>query len=205
MGIAHKIKTIMEQSSWIRKMFETGAKLKAQHGIDAVCDFSLGNPNLDPPSTFSSALQAIIKKQIFKKHAYMPNAGYPDIRKKVASFVTKEYGVPVQSEHIVMTCGAGGALNVVFKTILNPDDNILVCTPCFMEYMFYVDNHGGKLILVPGKDNFELDIEALASRINSKTAGVIINSPNNPRGSNQGFECNAGTKKQASREAYLSY
>jgi len=182
MGIAYKIKTMMEQSSWIRKMFETGAQLKAQHGTEAVCDFSLGNPNLDPPPALSKALEAIIKKQIPQKHAYMPNAGYPEVRKAVAQYVTGEYGVQVQAEQIVMTCGAGGALNVVFKTILNSGDNILVSTPCFMEYKFYVDNHGGKLILVPGQADFDLNIKALASRINKQTAGIIINSPNNPSG-----------------------
>ena len=170
----------MERSSWIRKMFETGAALKTEHGADKVYDFSLGNPNAEPPAAFRETLSGLIRAEV--DHRYMPNAGYPEVRKKTAEYVSREQEVSVGAEQIIMTCGAGGAMNVALKAVLNPNDEVLVSTPCFVEYGFYADNHGGKLVQVPSLPSFDLDIQALASRINPSTAAVIINSPNNPTG-----------------------
>jgi aspartate aminotransferase len=182
MGAADRIKESMERSSWIRKMFEAGAELKEKFGPGNVYDFSLGNPNLDPPEEFLEALKETVSRIVPFKHAYMPNAGYPDVRNAVARALREEQNVAVTGENIIMTCGAGGALNVALKTILNPGDEVLASTPCFMEYSFYAENHAGSLILVEGKKDFDLDIEAFADRITEKTAAVIINSPNNPSG-----------------------
>ena len=163
-------------------MFETGIRLKQQHGADRVCDFSLGNPDIDPPDVFQQELLAVLSEKEPRRHGYMPNGGYPEVRSAVAEYVSKEFGVSLSENHIVMACGASGALNVALKSILNPGDEILACTPCFMEYKAYVDNHGGTLHLVPGTDSFNLDVAGLESRITEKTAGIIINSPNNPSG-----------------------
>jgi len=182
MAVADKIKQMMVESSWIRRMFEAGAELKAQHGADKVCDFSLGNPNLKPPREFIETLQSLAGQDIPLKHAYMPNAGYPAVRSAVADYIGKEYGLGLKADNVVMTCGAGGGLNIILKTILNPGDKVLVSTPCFVEYRFYVENHGGTLDLVPGKQDFDLDIAALENKIDAQTAGIIINSPNNPSG-----------------------
>ncbi len=173
---------MMGQSSWIRKMFETGARLRAEHGDDKVCDFSLGNPNLPPPALFQQALLRVVGAQAEGKHGYMPNGGYPWARQRVAERVAVEQGVRLTAEHLIMTCGAGGGLNVALKTLLNPGDTVLASTPCFMEYRFYADNHGGTLELVPGREDFDLDVAALEAAITPKTAAVIVNSPNNPSG-----------------------
>ena len=180
MAVAAKVKGMMERSSWIRKMFETGNELKAKHGRDRVFDFSLGNPNLEPPSGFIEAVQELIT--LPSSHGYMPNAGFPDVRVQVADYVAAEQGIELTGDQLIMTCGAGGALNVAFKSIINPGDVVLAATPCFMEYAFYVDNHGGKLELVKSKADFDLDVEAFESAITDHTAAVIINSPNNPSG-----------------------
>ncbi|MBI9102500.1 MAG: pyridoxal phosphate-dependent aminotransferase [Spirochaetales bacterium] len=182
MAIAARIKESMEKSSWVRKMFEAGAEMKMRFGAENVFDFSIGNPNVPPPADFQKALESMTALNVPNKHGYMPNAGYPDVRAKVASFISDEQGVTLGAESVIMTCGAGGGLNVALKTILNPGDKVLVNTPYFVEYGFYVDNHGGVLEPVPCGENFDLDLEALASRIDEKTAAVIINSPNNPSG-----------------------
>jgi aspartate aminotransferase len=182
MAVARKVKEMMERSSWIRKMFETGARLKALHGADKVCDFSLGNPNLEPPQEFTTVLADLTAQKVSGTHRYMPNAGYPEVRRRVAEYISKEQDQSLNEKHVIMTCGAGGALNVALKTILNPGDEVLAVTPCFVEYGFYADNHGGKLIRVPCAENFDLDIPALESRVNASTAALIINSPNNPSG-----------------------
>jgi aspartate aminotransferase len=182
MAVADKIKQMMEKSSWIRRMFEAGAELKARYGGDKVCDFSLGNPNLVPPSQFKETLIKLARENIPGKHAYMPNAGYPAVRRAVADYIQDEYGIGLKADNVIMTCGAGGGLNVVLKAILNPGDKVLVSTPCFVEYGFYVENHCGTLEFVQGKEDFDLDVAALERKIDNKTAGIIINSPNNPSG-----------------------
>lgn len=182
MAISERVRKRIESASWIRKMFETGNALKAKHGAEEVCDFSLGNPNVEPPEEFTSTLMDILHEEIRGRHRYMPNGGYPEVRQKVAEYVSGEQGVSLKGDHLILTCGAGGGLNVALKTIINPGDRVLVSTPFFMEYTSYVDNHGGVLETVPGLNNFEPDIDAIASRITDKTAALIINSPNNPSG-----------------------
>ena len=178
--ISEKIRSMMDSSSFIRKMFETGAKLKLEYGVNNVFDFSLGNPAMDPPVKFTETL--LEKAADIHMHRYMPNAGYLDVRKKVADYISSEQKTKVNENNIVMTSGAGGALNTVLKTLINSGDKIIASIPCFMEYKFYCDNHGGELQLVNGKSDFNLDIETIEQAITKETAAVIINSPNNPSG-----------------------
>lgn len=182
MAIAKKIETILTKSSWIRKMFEEGARLKQEHGAENVYDFSLGNPNVEPPEAFQAALEKVVKGAARGSHAYMPNPGYPHVRKAVADYLTKEQGVSVAGDAVVMTCGAAGALNVIMKTLLDPGDEVITPAPFFVEYGFYADNHGGVLKTVPTNADFTLDMGAIEGAINEKTKIVLINSPNNPTG-----------------------
>jgi aspartate aminotransferase len=182
MAISKKIAASMQNSSWIRKMFETGNVLRAKHGADKVCDLSLGNPDVEPPAAFQKALEEVVASRIPRKHGYMPNAGYPDVRARVAARVSSEQGVPLEAGQVVMSCGASGAMNAVLKTILDPGAEVIASIPCFMEYAAYVDNHGGTLVLAPSRPDFDLDVEAIQAKITPKTAAVIVNSPNNPTG-----------------------
>jgi aspartate aminotransferase len=163
-------------------MFEAGAALRAEYGADAVCDLSLGNPDVEPPAQFQQALQEIVSAPISRKHGYMANAGYPEVRARVAEQVSREQGVTLGGGNVVMSCGASGAMNAVLKTILDPGDEVIACVPCFMEYASYVDNHGGKLLFAPTKPDFDLDVEQIERLIGPRTAALIINSPNNPTG-----------------------
>jgi len=182
MTIAKHIETIISGSSWIRKMFEEGARLKAEHGAENVYDFSLGNPNLEPPEKFRAALKDAAASSGPGVHAYMPNTGYPHVRKSVADYLCDEQEVQVTENEVIMTCGASGALNVILKTILDPGDEVITPAPFFVEYRYYVDNHGGTLKTVPTKPDFNLDIDAVSAAITQKTRAVLINSPNNPTG-----------------------
>ena len=182
MAIAKKINGFMTQSSFIRKMFEEGIRLKRQYGAANVFDFSLGNPNIDPPEAVKKRLCELTLASIPGKHMYMPNAGYPETRAAVAAEVGAARGVSLKADHIVMTCGAGGALNVILKTILDPGDEVIMPAPFFVEYRFYVDNAGGVSKVVPTREDFSLDLDAIREAINEKTKAVMINSPNNPTG-----------------------
>ena len=182
MAISDNVRESMKSSSWVRAMFETGIRLKKEHGAENVFDFSLGNPDLDPPPEFHREIKRIIEENTRGLHGYMPNGGYPDVRNTIAKYVSGEYGVSISGDNVIMSCGAGGALNVILKSILNPGDTVLTCAPYFMEYKAYVSNHGGKLHVVEGKSDFDLDVDGLERAIDDRTAAVIINVPNNPSG-----------------------
>jgi len=182
MAISRKMLAFAERSSWIRKMFEEGARLKAQHGADNVCDFSLGNPDLPPPPRFSEVLQKVAGAESPGAHSYMPNGGYPTVRAAVAAQISREQELTVGEGEMLMTCGAAGGLNVVLKALLDPGDEVIILAPFFVEYNFYVDNHGGTSKVVNTRDDFSLDLEAVAAAITPATKAIIINSPNNPTG-----------------------
>lgn len=183
MPIAHKIKASIERSSWIRKMFEEGDRLRAQYGAENVYDFTIGNPSVEPPAKLHEQLLELAQKPIPGMHRYMSNAGYEDTRAAVAEVVAEQSALPVRANHIIMTCGAGGALNVVLKTLLNPGDEVIILTPFFVEYKFYIDNHGGVPVEVwTDHDSFQLDLDAIAAAITAKTRAIIVNTPNNPTG-----------------------
>jgi len=203
MTISKKVETMITQSSWIRKMFEEGARLKAAHGAANVFDFSLGNPNLPPPEKFNEVLRDTVDSCGLGDHCYMPNTGYPRVCKSVADYLTQEQQMPVTDREVIMTCGAAGALNVILKAILDPGDEVITPAPYFVEYKAYVDNHGGVLQTVPTRSDFSLDVDALAAAVTPKTKAVLINSPNNPTGqvySEESLEALAGLMTEKSRE-----
>jgi aspartate aminotransferase len=182
MPIATKIKDQIERSSWIRKMFEEGAALRQQYGDQNVFDFTLGNPTTEPPAELNAELKKIANNPTPGMHRYMNNAGYDETRAAVAEVIAENCSQPVTLNNIVMTCGAGAALNVVLKTLLNPGDEVIILTPWFVEYKFYIDNQGGIPVEVVTHDDFQPDLDAIESAINSRTRAIIINSPNNPTG-----------------------
>jgi aspartate aminotransferase len=181
-GVAKKMQTFAEKSSWIRKMFEEGARMKAEFGADNVFDFSIGNPDVPPPAKFYSVLRELAQDEQPGIHGYMPNAGYPQTREALAKRLGREQGVTFDINDILMTCGAAGGLNVIFKALLNPGDEVMILAPYFVEYNFYIDNHGGVPKVVNTDEDFNLDLEAIEAGLSEKTKVVLINNPNNPTG-----------------------
>lgn len=172
-------------ASVIRKMFEEGIELKAKYGADKVFDFTLGNPDLDPPEEVVRAVQEIALDTSHGRHGYMPNAGYMETRNAMAEKTAQEQGVSVSGKHVLMTVGAASALNCVFKAILTPGDKVIVPKPFFAEYRHYVRNFQGELIEVSSKEDFSLDVDAIQKELDAngdKVAALLINSPNNPSG-----------------------
>lgn len=184
MAIAPHIKELMtsKDASVIRKMFEEGALLKKEFGEDKVYDFSIGNPDLEPPAAVVQEIVAAAQNQDKGCHGYMPNAGYMETRIAMGRKVSLEQGVSVGGEQVVMACGAAGALNCLFKAILSPGDQVLVPAPFFAEYGHYVRNYQGELVSVSCNKDFSLDLQAIESALSAKTAAILINSPNNPSG-----------------------
>lgn len=182
MPVSEKMRNFAQQSSWIRKMFEEGARMKAEFGAENVFDFSLGNPDLPPPPQFNETVQEIAKDTSPGTHAYMPNGGYPWVRQAIAAKMSSEQGVQVHHGDMLMTCGAAGALNILMKAMLNPGEEVIILAPYFVEYKFYIDNHGGTSRVVNTDDEFNLDLDAIREVLNENTRAIIINSPNNPTG-----------------------
>ena len=188
MSVSDKIRVSIEKSSWIRKMFEEGGRRKAKYGVENVFDFSLGNPNLEPPPRFDEVLQELVSDPASGQHAYMPNAGFVETRQAVADYLNKFNASEFTPDEIVMTVGAGGALNVVLKTVINPGEEVIIPKPYFVEYNFYLDNHQAVPRLVPTKPGFSLDCDAISEAITEKTRAILIDSPNNPTGNVYGEE-----------------
>lgn len=182
--ISNKMEKLVKNSSVIRAMFEEGKKLSAKYGEENVFDYSLGNPNVEPPKEIKQAIIDIINEEPENLvHGYMSNSGYEDVRENIAEFINKKNNVNLIKDNIVMTCGAAGGLNIILKTLLNPEDEVIVIAPFFGEYENYVNNFDGKLVVVQAdKETFQPDIKALEKGITAKTKAIIINTPNNPTG-----------------------
>jgi aspartate aminotransferase len=180
---SQKVVENLRNSSAIRAMFEEGARLKKEFGEANVFDFSLGNPDPEPPEETLAALRELVLNPPRGLHGYMNNAGYADVRAKIAAQLAGGSGTPLSADNIVMTCGAGGGLNVILKALLNPGEEVILFSPFFVEYKFYAENHGGGVVIVPTDERtFFPDLAALEKSISAKTKAVILNTPNNPTG-----------------------
>ena len=182
MPISEYVSRSMEEGGWIRRMFEVGIALKAQYGDDQVFDLSLGNPIMEPPAEFHDELRRVAAAPMPGMHRYMPNAGYPETRQAVADTLSAETGLAFGAGDIIMTCGAAGAANVTLRAILNPGDEVIILSPFFGEYVYYIQNHQGTPAIVPTDAEFGLDLDAIDAAVTPRTRAVILNSPNNPSG-----------------------
>lgn len=182
--ISEKMIGLVQNSSTIRAMFEEGKKLAQQYGAENIYDFSLGNPSVEPPKKVKEAIIEIVSNENQNLvHGYMNNSGFEDVRSAVANSINSKFGTQFNSANIIMTVGAAGGMNVIFKTLLNPKDEVITFAPFFGEYRSYVSNFEGKLIVVsPNLVDFTPNLTEFESKITSMTKAVIVNTPNNPTG-----------------------
>src|SRR5215468_2334592 len=182
MIVARAVTDNLAKASWIRRMFEEGARLKQERRADKVFDFTLGNPEIEPPPAVLAAARRVLDSKDLHLHAYMPNAGQPRVREAVARRLAAVTGLPYTANHVLMTVGAGAALNTVLKALLNPGDEVITVAPFFVEYMYYAQNHGGTLVVVPPKADLTPDAAKIEAAITPRTRAILLNSPNNPSG-----------------------
>ena len=182
MSVSRAVAKQLERASWIRRMFEIGIQLRKERGPENVFDFSLGNPEVEPPDALIEALREVVAENRPHSHGYMPNAGFPEVRTTVARMLAARTGIPFTGEDVIMTNGAAGAINVVLKSILDPGDEVILLNPYFPEYRFYVENHGGRVVTAETDDRFQPDLKRIAAAITPRTKALILNSPNNPTG-----------------------
>ena len=172
----------IEQASWIRQMFEEGARLKRRFGEDNVFDFSLGNPSVPPPKALDAVLARLAAESTPSDHRYMPNAGIESVRAHFAARLTAAHGMRFEPQHVAMTCGAAGGLNILLKSIIDSGDEVILLRPYFPEYKFYVENHGGIVRLADTTADFLPDPEKVEAAMSPRTRAIILNTPNNPSG-----------------------
>lgn len=182
MIVANVIQEQLERASWIRRMFEEGIRLKAERGADKIFDFTLGNPTEDPPPGVLAAFRRLADENRPASHGYMPNAGFPAVRRAIAERLRRDTGVDFREDLVLMTVGCAGAMNAALKALLDPGDEVIVCMPFFPDYQFYISNHGGRMVPVETDRDFCIDVAAIKSKINARTKAIILNSPNNPTG-----------------------
>lgn len=182
--IAERMQALVKGSSVIRAMFEEGKKLAAVYGAENVYDFSLGNPSVEPPREIAESIKNILdNEKPGYVHGYMNNAGYEDVREAVAKSLNERFGTSFATKNILMTVGAAGGMNVIFRALLNPGDEVLTFAPYFGEYRNYVSNYDGVLIAVsPDTSTFQPNLIEFEQKISAKTKAVIVNTPNNPTG-----------------------
>jgi aspartate aminotransferase len=182
MPVSKVIASQLENASWIRRMFEEGVRMKRERGADAVFDYSLGNPDVEPPAAVLDALRRVAAGSLPGSHGYMPNPGYTQVREAVARKLSRETGLAYSAEDIFMTVGSAGACNVILKSILDPGDEVIVLMPFFPEYQFYISNHGGRMVPVETDETFLPDVERIRAAITPRTRAILLNTPNNPTG-----------------------
>lgn len=182
--ISKKIQNALAGSSAIRAMFVEGNELAAKVGRENVYDFSLGNPATPAPAALNEAVRDLVDElDPLTLHGYMDNAGYPDVRQAVADNLNRRFGTAFNAHNIIMTVGAAGGLNIIFKTILDPGDEVIVFAPYFGEYRSYAANFDASVVEVaPDYETFQPDLEAFAQAVRVQTKAVIVNTPNNPTG-----------------------
>ena len=181
--VSEKMKPFMANNSAIRAMFEEGKRMAAIYGKENVYDFSLGNPNVPVPRVNEALLHVIQGEAFNELHGYMSNAGYEDVRQTIAESLNKQFGTNFSFKNLIMTVGAASGLNVILKSILNPEDEVIVFAPYFVEYNSYIRNYDGKVVVVsPDTETFMPKLAEFEEKITPKTKAVIINSPNNPTG-----------------------
>ena len=182
--ISDKMKDLVKNNSVIREMFEEGKRLAVKYGKENVYDFSLGNPSVPAPKKVNESIKEILDKEdSLMVHGYMSNAGFEDVREKIAKSINNRFGTKFAAENIIMTVGAASGINIILKSIINPDDEVITFAPYFMEYKNYVKNYDGKLIEIsPNIKDFQPKLDEFESKITEKTKAIIINTPNNPTG-----------------------
>jgi aspartate aminotransferase len=185
MPISKQLEKYLANSSWIRKLFEEGQAMRLT-SREPVYDLTIGNPDLEPPPKFKKILRELASDPTPGQHRYMSNVGYLQTRQALADSLNSDYGDGLSEafspEHVLMTVGAGGAINVALKVLLNPGDEVIVCAPHFVEYRFYIENHGGRIVMAGTRPDFDLDPTDIEQKLTDRTKVLLINNPNNPTG-----------------------
>ena len=181
--ISKRIQEQLKKGSPIREAFEEGQRLAKIYGAENVFDFSIGNPYVEAPKKVKESIQKIIEQNPRQIHSYMNDAGYEDVREKIAESLNRRFGTSFHMHNIIMSVGAAGAMNAAMYALMDVDDEVMVMRPYYPGYTSFILNWQGKKVEVdPDPQTFQPDFEDFESKITERTKLVIVNSPNNPTG-----------------------
>lgn len=180
--ISKKLIDLAQNGGDIRKVFMLGQELLKQNPSQALIDLSLGNPDLDPPPALQENLISLLSLKEAGAHRYMDAAGLVEVRSFLATELTKSESVTISADSVYMTVGAAGGLQILLRTFLDKEDEVIVFSPYFPEYISYVKNLDGVPVVVPSDENHQPLLNEFEKSLNDKTKAIILNSPNNPTG-----------------------
>jgi aminotransferase len=164
--------------SGIRRIFNLASDLSRQGR--RVFPFHLGTPDFDTPDVIKAF--AIQKLQEGFVH-YAPNAGIPELRRLIARSVNQQRGTDYSEQSVIVTIGACEAISIALMAVMEPDSEVIVPTPCWMNYLMLPRILGARVVEVPTDPaSFLPDAEQLRAHITPKTRAIMLNTPGNPTG-----------------------
>ena len=166
----------------IREVMEYGTIRKQEIGAENVYDYSIGNPSIPAPDCVNEAIAELIKGDSVALHGYTTAAGLPSVRDAIAKNLNDTYDLGLTGDLFYITCGCASSIAIALRAVLFPGDEVIVNAPFFPEYRVFTEASRGVVKVVPPRDDFQIDFEALKAALGPKTKAVIINSPNNPSG-----------------------
>lgn len=162
--------------SGIREFFDIVATM------DDVISLGIGEPDFITPEPI---LQAGIRALEEGETHYTSNAGIFELREAIASYLAETYDVTYDPDkEVLVTVGVSEALYLALTAIIEPGDEVIIPTPCFVSYQAEVILAGGTPVEVPGKfeDQFQPDPQAIEEAVTPQTKAIFIGYPNNPTG-----------------------
>ena len=182
--INEQYKAMLRAKSVIRELSEFAVARGQEIGYENVFDFSLGNPSVACPTSYTEAvIQMHQQEDPVALHGYSPSTTIPSVRRAVAQSLNRRFGMTYTEDHIFMTSGAAGALAHALRAVTVPGDVVITFAPFFPEYLPYVEGCGAKLAVVPADtEAFQINVAALEEMLTEDVVAVLINSPNNPSG-----------------------
>ena len=166
----------------IREVMEYGTIRKQEIGAENVYDYSIGNPSIPAPDCVNEAIAELIKGDSVALHGYTTAAGLPSVRDAIAKNLNDTYDLGLTGDLFYITCGCASSIAIALRAVLFPGDEVIVNAPFFPEYRVFTEASRGVVKVVPPRDDFQIDFDALKAALGPKTKAVIINSPNNPSG-----------------------
>ncbi|MBR1866207.1 MAG: pyridoxal phosphate-dependent aminotransferase [Lachnospiraceae bacterium] len=172
------------QKSVIRELFAYGSERAKEIGYENVFDYSLGNPSVPVPETFTREMIRLLQDENpVALHGYSPSLGIDSVREDVATSLNIRFDMHYEKKDIFMVSGAAGAIAHAARAVTVPGDEILTFAPYFPEYQPYIAATGAVLKVVPADvSTFQINFDAFLDLLNEKVMAVLINTPNNPSG-----------------------
>lgn len=159
---------------------DTKAKALKSAGEDVI-GFAAGEPDFDTPAPIRDAMKEALDKGMTR---YTPVPGTLELRQAIADKLYRENGLTYGIDQIIASNGAKHSLSLIFQAILNPGDEVIIPTPCWVSYPEMVRMAGGVPVFVEAtqEEGFVPSPEKLAAAVSHKTKAFILTSPSNPNG-----------------------